>query len=130
MSRIHQSLAVAETQDFDGVCPVKPAKYSVCSSLILTAAVAHFLGCLPVPASAEPVRVAPVFIAGVEPSQRPAGAPVITEVQKDADWYAAALEGVEPPYPASLRWLEDQGNWFNPFLKPGMTGPYDIRGHH
>lgn len=72
----------------------------------------------------------PPFIAGVAPHQRPKDAPVITEVEKGADWYASALHGVESPYPYSLRFLEDQGNWFNPFQKPGMTGPYDIRGWH
>ena len=70
------------------------------------------------------------FIAGVEPSQRPEGAPVITEFKKDGAWYARALSGVIPPYPASLRFLEDQGAWFNPFLYPGMLPPYDIRGWH
>ncbi len=71
-----------------------------------------------------------LFVAGVEPSQRPDSAPVIEQVEKDGAWYAAALEGVQAPYPSSLRFLEAQGNWFNPFMKPGMTGPYDIRGHH
>ena len=70
------------------------------------------------------------FIAGVVPQERPKNAPTITTVEKGADWYANALHGVERPYPYSLRFLEDQGNWFNPFQKPGMTGPYDIRGWH
>ncbi|PIE09253.1 MAG: hypothetical protein CSA72_13815 [Rhodobacterales bacterium] len=71
-----------------------------------------------------------LFIAGVEPSQRPEGAPEITQVAKDGVWYQQALTGVSQPYPASLKFLEDQGNWFNPFIHPGMTGPYDIRGWH
>lgn len=70
------------------------------------------------------------FIAGTTPSQRPDGAPAITEMTKDAAWYAQALTGVEQPYPASLRFLEDQGAWFDPFIRPGMTGPYDIRHWH
>lgn len=70
------------------------------------------------------------FIAGLNPAERPAGAPVITEFIKDGDWYARALRGVSPPYPESLRFLEDQGAWFNPFIWPGMTGPYDIREWH
>lgn len=41
-----------------------------------------------------------------------------------------ALTGGEPPYPASLRFLEDQGAWHTPFTHPGMTGPYDIRRWH
>lgn len=71
-----------------------------------------------------------IFIAGVEPSQRPAGAPVITEYPKDGSWYTHALTGVIAPYPASLRFLEDQGAWYTPFIHPGMTGRYDIRGWH
>ncbi len=70
------------------------------------------------------------FIAGVKPDQRPEGAPVITEYKKDGAWYTRALTGVIPPYPSSLRFLEDQGAWFTPFIHPGMTGPYDIRGWH
>lgn len=70
------------------------------------------------------------FIAGLEPSKRPEGAPVITQMSKTPAWYELALNGVSAPFPASLRFLEDQGNWFNPFLHPGMTGPYDIRGWH
>lgn len=70
------------------------------------------------------------FIAGVQPSHRPEGAPAITQAVKDATWYALALTGISQPYPASLRFLEDQGNWFSPFIHPGMTGPYDIRNWH
>ena len=49
-------------------------------------------------------------IAGTQPSHRPQGAPVIQ------------------PYPYSLQFLEDQGNWHTPFTHPGMHGRYDIRG--
>lgn len=77
-----------------------------------------------------PLSAESAFIAGVEPSLRPQAAPVITELRKDAAWYELALSGVSLPYPATLRFLEDQGNWFNPFLHSGMTGPYDIRGWH
>lgn len=68
-------------------------------------------------------------IAGVDPAERPEGAPVITEVQKDAAWYQEALTGISEPYPGSLRFLEDQGAWHTPFNRPGMP-PYDIRGWH
>lgn len=94
------------------------------------------LGCLIAfgafsPASAQQDTAgADVFIAGVVPSERPAGAPVITQMTKDSAWYQYALTGVTPPYPASLQFLEDQGAWFNPFLHPGATGPYDIRNWH
>lgn len=67
------------------------------------------------------------FIAGVEPYQRPAGAPTITTVHHDRDWYMRALHGIAPPYPADFRFLEDQGNWYTPFDHPGATGRYDIR---
>lgn len=69
-------------------------------------------------------------IAGLAPSGRPAGAPVIADLVKDGAWYAKALTGIAPPYPASLRFLEDQGAWHTPFTHPGMTGPYDIRHWH
>jgi len=69
-------------------------------------------------------------ISGVNPAARPDGAPIITEYIKDGDWYARALSGVIAPYPSSLGFLEDQGAWFNPFIRPGMPGPYDIRGWH
>ncbi len=69
-------------------------------------------------------------IAGLEPSIRPAGAPMIMMYPKNAAWYRHALTGIVPPYPASLRFLEYQGAWYTPFDRPGMTGPYDIRNWH
>lgn len=69
-------------------------------------------------------------IAGVNPSQRPEGAPKIVTVNRTGEWYRAALHGVTRPYPYSLRFLEDQGNWHIPFNRPGMPGRYDIRGWH
>ncbi len=69
-------------------------------------------------------------VAGLKPDQRPAGAPVVTQENKDAAWYRKALTGLEPPYPTSFRFLEDQGNWYTPFTRAGMTGPYDIRNWH
>ncbi|MFO1034923.1 MAG: hypothetical protein U1E15_12925 [Hyphomicrobiales bacterium] len=69
-------------------------------------------------------------IAGVAPSQRPAWAPVVQEFKKDNAWYLAALKGVEAPYAPSLRFLDDQGAWFTPFIHRGMHSPYDPRGLH
>lgn len=69
-------------------------------------------------------------IAGLDPSQRPAGAPEIRTVSKDGAWYEQALTGLPAPHPASLSFLEDQGNWHTPFDRPGMTPPYDLRGWH
>ena len=67
-------------------------------------------------------------IAGTRPSQRPDGAPRIAEVDHPGSWYTKALHGVSRPYPFSLRFLEDQGNWYTPFNRPGMPGRYDVRG--
>lgn len=69
-------------------------------------------------------------IAGTQPSQRPQGAPVITAVERSPDWYRYALTGVSQPYPYSLQFLDNQGNWYTPFNHPGMYGRYDIRGWH
>jgi len=69
-------------------------------------------------------------IAGLTPYQRPISAPVIKAFQKSDVWYENALHGVEQPYPASFRFLEDQGGWYTPFNHRGMTGPYDIRNWH
>ena len=69
-------------------------------------------------------------IAGVTPSQRPESAPTITEATRTPEWYEQSLTGVSKPYPASLNFLESQGNWYTPFNHPGMLEPYDIRGWH
>ena len=86
------------------------------------------------PAAGETGPIAPVdepdFVAGTSPAERPAGAPTITTVTRAEQWYQRALTGVAPPYPSSLRFLEDQGEWYTPFNHPGMTGPYDIRRWH
>lgn len=70
------------------------------------------------------------YIAGTDPSQRPPLAPAIKMVEKPAGWYTQALTGVIPPYPYSLHFLENQGNWYTPFTEAGMPGKYDIRGWH
>ena len=69
-------------------------------------------------------------IAGIEPSQRPAGAPLIEWVQHDQAWFEHALTGIQKPYSRSLYFLDNQGNWYTPFNRPGMPGRYDIRGWH
>ncbi|MDP1651323.1 MAG: hypothetical protein Q8L56_01220 [Rhodocyclaceae bacterium] len=68
-------------------------------------------------------------VAGLQPDRRPA-LPVIDDVARPAEWYQRAFSGVETPYPWTLRFVNDQGNWHNPFMAPGMTGRYDIRGWH
>jgi hypothetical protein len=67
-------------------------------------------------------------IAGLTPYERPVGAPVITQFDKDGTWYTQALHGVDRPYPSSLGFLENQGAWHTPFNRPGAPPPYDIRG--
>ena len=67
-------------------------------------------------------------IAGLAPAERPADAPRITAVLPPDK--ARALYGVTEPIPPSLKFLEHQGAWFNPFTHPGMPPPYDLRGWH
>lgn len=69
-------------------------------------------------------------IAGLHPDQRPPGAPTIEWVQHDKAWYENALTGINPPYPKSLYFLDNQGYWYTPFVHPGIPGYYDIRGWH
>lgn len=69
-------------------------------------------------------------VAGVNPSERPEGAPVVTDFPKGDAWYAEATKGVVAPVPDDIRlMLLDQGTWYNPFTRPGMP-PYDIRDMH
>ena len=81
-------------------------------------------------ASLSPAVADDVFVAGVKPDERPSEAPRITELKHQRDWYVKALTGVAPPYPRSLFFLDAQGAWYTPFDRPGMPGPYDIRGWH
>ncbi len=78
-------------------------------------------------AAAAPSPESP-FVAGKAPDRRPDGAPVLKDYPKDAAWYGRALTGITTPYPYSLRFLEDQGAWYTPFIHPGMLPPYDLRG--
>ena len=70
------------------------------------------------------------YIAGSVPDERPANAPKLVQFDKPSTWYCRALTGISQPYPPSLRFLEDQGGWYSPFIVAGMTGPYDIRNWH
>ena len=71
-----------------------------------------------------------IQIAGLKPDQRPEGAPSISRVTHDSAWYTRALTGISKPYPASLSFLDSQGNWYTPFDRPGMSAPYDVRDWH
>jgi hypothetical protein len=86
--------------------------------------IAALLPALAGPAAAE------FPVAGTQPWARPVGAPQITSVTHDPAWFQRAMHGISPPHPQSLRWLDDQGNWYTPFTRPGMPPPYDIRGWH
>ncbi|MCW2237714.1 hypothetical protein [Azospirillum canadense] len=80
--------------------------------------------------AANDAAQAPTFVAGTVPSVRRTDAPTLAAVAKDARWYQKALSGVDSPYPTSLKFLDDQGNWYTPFTQPGMTGRYDLRRWH
>lgn len=69
-------------------------------------------------------------VAGLAPQMRPEGAPAIIVFEKTADWHARALGGVSQPHPSGLNFLDSQGAWHTPFIHPGMTDPYDLRGWH
>lgn len=79
--------------------------------------------------SAAIAVAAPVHpMAGLAPYQRPATAP-IQKADPPPD-RQRALRGIPAPIPGSLDFLAQQGGWFTPFIHPGMTGPYDLRGWH
>lgn len=85
----------------------------------------------PTLAQAQKAPEAPTYpIAGINPSQRPAGAPTITEVKHGKEWESRFFYGISKPYPPHLGTPANWGNWFVPFDRPGMTGKYDIRGWH
>lgn len=71
----------------------------------------------------------PEFVAGLEPSRRPTAAPVQREAVRAPDWRDRAMRGIGEPT-AGLRFIEDQGGWYTPFVLPGMTDRYDLRGWH
>lgn len=73
----------------------------------------------------------PPFIAGVHPDQRRTDIPVITRTMHNDGWHKRALTGISQPVPQNiLDFIKDQGDWYSPFLWPGMHGRYDIRGWH
>lgn len=80
------------------------------------------------PAAPTQPEAAPV--AGLEPHQRPAGAPALVEFRQTPQWRAHALQGVAEPVPPSLKFLDSQGAWYTPFNHPGMDGRYDLRALH
>jgi hypothetical protein len=70
----------------------------------------------------------PANVAGLAPWQRPAQAPrLAANAPLDRK---IALQGIAEPLPPNLKFLDDQGGWYTPFIHPGMPGPYDLRGWH
>jgi hypothetical protein len=80
--------------------------------------------------AATPPPAAAITVAGLAPFERPEGAPVVTEFRPSPEWRTKALQGVSAPIPPTLKFLDDQGAWYSPFIQPGMPGRYDIRGWH
>ena len=71
-------------------------------------------------------------VAGISPQQRPQAAPVISQlpVSRQEQIKASGLTGISQPTPTGLNFLDNQGNWYTPFTRPGMLPPYDLRGWH
>lgn len=58
-------------------------------------------------------------------------APTLTVAPAERVRADVATHGIEQPVPDHIKhFLKDQGAWYTPFSRPGMTGPYDIRGWH
>ena len=69
-------------------------------------------------------------IAGLKPDRPPEGAPVLRDDTADAAKQKARLTGITKPYPGNVERIAQQGNWYSPMFRPGMHGPYDLRGWH
>ena len=92
----------------------------------LTLSFAALLNLTPGTITVHAAETAPT--AGLSPWQRPAGAPrTATAPPREP---TRALYGIATPIPASLKFLDDQGNWYTPFTEPGMPAPYDLRSWH
>ena len=70
-----------------------------------------------------------LFVAGLQPHQRTAGAPTMRASDRDRA-AARQFRGIVKPYPQSLGFASNHGGWFTPFTEPGMTGRYDLRLYH
>lgn len=69
-------------------------------------------------------------IAGLKPDQRPEAAPVARTEAVDPAIKNVRLTGISTPLPGNVERIAEQGNWYSPMFKPGMPGPYDLRGWH
>ena len=70
------------------------------------------------------------FVAGLQPDRRPAGAPNITTFVLTPEMKAVRLTGISLPLPGNVEVIAQQGAWYSPMFRPGMTGPYDLRRWH
>ena len=71
------------------------------------------------------------FVAGLAPHARPELAPVLRQAIPESVRADKATHGITGPVPESIEgFLKDQGGWYTPFSRPGMTGAYDLRGWH
>jgi hypothetical protein len=74
---------------------------------------------------------APGYVAGLQPDQRPAGAPPpTTQVNLTPDQLSRALRGIEGPPPGNVEAIAATGSWWVPLRAAGMTPPYDLREWH
>lgn len=76
-----------------------------------------------------PALAGPPPVAGLAPDRRPPGAPVLTQGPSQ-EALAKGMHGISRPLPPGLGFIASQGAWHTPFTRPGMTGPYDLRGWH
>lgn len=79
-------------------------------------------------AAAAPTAAPPV--AGLKPDRRPEGAAVIQPAAVDAATRNTRLTGISEPWPGNVERIAEQGPWYSPMFRPGMPGPYDLRGWH
>jgi len=70
------------------------------------------------------------FIAGLQPDQRPQGAPLKAERSIDDKLLERRMHGVSKPWPGNVEQIARNGEWWVPLRHAGMTPPYDIRGWH
>jgi hypothetical protein len=69
-------------------------------------------------------------VAGLQPDRRPQGAPVLRTDAVEPAIKSQRLTGVVTPWPGNVERIAEQGQWYSPMFRPGMTGPYDLRGWH
>jgi hypothetical protein len=69
-------------------------------------------------------------VAGLQPDQRPEGAPVVRVHAVDATLKQQRLKGVTTPWPGTVERIAESGAWYSPMFHPGMPSRYDLRQLH